>query len=166
MDWSPFFPDIMSIHKKEEERDELYDPGTACNLCNFLNKLKHWEGGGKGNKNKIIYYSNSFQLLVIFCNIEIVYKYIITVKKKLTHSATRRRSDAVTKSLCTSQRHRSYVSNETLNNVSVERRQDVSVVRFHDIVLQRSDDVSRGCRSSHSQMFFKAGVPLRCSFKY
>ena len=41
-------------------------------------------------------------------------------------------------------RRRSYVSNETLNEVSVERRQDVSVVRLHDILLERRDDVARG----------------------
>ena len=55
----------------------------------------------------------------------------------------RRRSDVVTMSLCTSQRRRSYVSNETLNKVSMERHQDVSVVRLHDILLERRDDVSR-----------------------
>ena len=50
-----------------------------------------------------------------------------------THPATRRRGNVVTTSLCTSQWRRRYVSNETPNNVSVERRQDVSVVRLHDI---------------------------------
>ena len=59
------------------------------------------------------------------------------------HPATRRRGDVVTTSLCTSQQRRSYVSNETLNDVSMERRQDVSVVRLHDVVLERRDDVSR-----------------------
>ena len=47
-------------------------------------------------------------------------------------------------SLCTSQRRRRYVSNETPNDVSVERRQDVSVVRLHDVLLVCCDDVSRG----------------------
>ena len=42
-----------------------------------------------------------------------------------THPATRRRSDVVTTSLCTSQWRHSYVSNETPNDISVERRQDV-----------------------------------------
>ena len=60
------------------------------------------------------------------------------------HPATRRHSDIVTKSICTSQRRRSYVSNETPNAVSVERRQDVLVVRLHDILLERCDNVSRG----------------------
>ena len=40
----------------------------------------------------------------------------------LSHPATRRRGDGVTTSLCTSQRRRKYVSNETPNNVSMERR--------------------------------------------
>ena len=48
--------------------------------------------------------------------------------------ATRRRGDVVTTSLCTSQRRRRYVSNETPN--------DVSVVRLRDILLDRPD-VSR-----------------------
>ena len=52
---------------------------------------------------------------------------------KISHPATRRRSDAVTTSLCTSQWRCRYVSNETPNDVSVERRQDVSVVRLHDV---------------------------------
>ena len=47
-------------------------------------------------------------------------------------------------SLCTSQRRRMYVSNETPNDVSVEHRQDFSVVRLHDILLERCDEVSRG----------------------
>ena len=62
----------------------------------------------------------------------------------MPHPATRCRSDVVTTSLCTSQRHRSYVSNETPNDPSMERRQNVSVVRLHDILLERCDDVSRG----------------------
>ena len=61
----------------------------------------------------------------------------------LTHPAMRRRGDVVTTSLCMSQRRRRYVSNETPNDVSVERRQDVSVVRLHDVLLVCCDDVSR-----------------------
>ena len=60
-----------------------------------------------------------------------------------TLPATRSRSDVVKTSLCTSQRCRRYVSNETPNDVSVERRQDVSVVRLHNILLERRDNVSR-----------------------
>ena len=52
--------------------------------------------------------------------------------------------DVVTTSFCTSQRRRSYVSNETPNDVSVELRQDVSVVPLHDVLLERRYDVSRG----------------------
>ena len=47
-----------------------------------------------------------------------------------------------------SQQRRSYVSDETPNDVSVEHRQDVSVVRFHNILLERLDDVSRGCNNN------------------
>ena len=50
------------------------------------------------------------------------------------YSATRRRGDVVTTSLCRSQWRRRYVSNEKLNDLSVERRQDVSVVRLHDVL--------------------------------
>ena len=46
-------------------------------------------------------------------------------------------------SLCTSQRRRRYVSNESPNDVSVERCQDVSVVRLHNVLLVCCDDVSR-----------------------
>ena len=62
----------------------------------------------------------------------------------MSHLATRRRGDVVTTSLCTSQQRCSYVSNETPNDVLIERCQDVSVVRLHDILLERRDDVSRG----------------------
>ena len=61
-----------------------------------------------------------------------------------SHPATRRRGDVVTTSLCTAQQRRKYVSNETPNDVSVERRQDVSVVRLHDVLLVCRDHVSRG----------------------
>ena len=61
-----------------------------------------------------------------------------------THPAMRRHGDVVTTSLCTSQRRRRYVSNETPNDVSVERHQDVSVVRLHDVLLACCGDVSRG----------------------
>ena len=54
---------------------------------------------------------------------------------KTTHPATRSR---------TAQRRRRYASNETPNDVSVERRQDVSVVRLHDVLLVCRDHVSRG----------------------
>ena len=73
----------------------------------------------------------------------VLVKFTFLFNRKL-HPATRRRSDVVTTSLCASQRCRSYVSNETSNDVSVERRQDVSVVRLRDILLERRGDVSRG----------------------
>ena len=44
----------------------------------------------------------------------------------VSHPATRRRSDVVTTSLCTSQWRRRYVSNETPSDVSVVRLYDVS----------------------------------------
>ena len=72
----------------------------------------------------------------------------IDLVRKITmfysHPATRRRGDVVTTSLCTFQRRHSYVSNETPNNVSMERHQDVSIVRLHVILFERRDDVSRG----------------------
>ena len=79
-----------------------------------------------------------------------------------THPATRRRSDVVMTSLCMSQWHRRYVSNETPN--------DVSVVRLHGILLERRDDVSRGrtttshqCVSSTSQKSLKWNTQRRLS---
>ena len=61
-----------------------------------------------------------------------------------SHRSTRRRSDIVTTSLCTSQWRRRYVSDETPNDVSMEGCQDGSVVRLHDVLLERRDDVWRG----------------------
>ena len=69
----------------------------------------------------------------------------VSVIRDISHPVIRRCSDAVTTSLCTSQRRRRYVSNETPNDVSVERRQDVSVVRLYDFLLVCCDDVSRVC---------------------
>ena len=63
---------------------------------------------------------------------------------ELSHPVLRRRGDVAATSLCTSQRHRRYVSNETPNDVSMERRQDVSVVRLHDVLLERHNNVSKG----------------------
>ena len=55
-------------------------------------------------------------------------------------------------SLCKSQRRRRYVSNETLNDVSVECRQELSVVRLHDVLLERRDDISWGCNNDVSSV--------------
>ena len=68
----------------------------------------------------------------------------LRVRTPLTHLATRRRGNVVATSLCTPQQRRKYVSNETPNDVSMERRQDVSVIHLHDILLERCDHVSRG----------------------
>ena len=65
-------------------------------------------------------------------------------KYVITHLATGRYGKVVTTSLCTSQRRRRYVPNETPNDVSLERRQDVSKVRLHDVLLKRRDDVLKG----------------------
>ena len=46
-------------------------------------------------------------------------------------------------SLRTSQRCLRYLSNETPNDISLERRQDILVVRLHDVLLVCHDDVSR-----------------------
>ena len=59
-------------------------------------------------------------------------------------TSRRRRGDVVTTSPCTSQWRHRYVSNETPNDLSVERCQDVSVVRLHYLLLERRDDVLRG----------------------
>ena len=48
---------------------------------------------------------------------------------------------------CLSQWRCRYVSNETPNDLSIERRQDVSLVRLHDVLLERYEDVSRGCNN-------------------
>ena len=52
------------------------------------------------------------------------------------HPATRHCGDVITLSLCTSQRRRRYISNETPN--------DVSVVRLYNVRLECCVDVSRG----------------------
>ena len=74
-----------------------------------------------------------------------------------THPATRRRSDAVTTSLCMSQWRRRYVSNETPN--------DVSVVRLHGILLERRDDVSRG-RNNDGPSVRLLDVPRKSQMKH
>ena len=61
----------------------------------------------------------------------------------LPNPALRRRGDVVVTSFCTSQQRRKYLSNETPNDVSIERRQDVSVVRLHEVLLERLNDVSK-----------------------
>ena len=52
-----------------------------------------------------------------------------------THLATRPRGNFVTTSLYRFEQHGRYVSNETPNDVSVERRPDISVVRIHGVPL-------------------------------
>ena len=52
------------------------------------------------------------------------------------HPATTRNGEVVMTSLCTSEQRHSYLSNETPNDVSTERRQDVSVVRLHDVFFE------------------------------
>ena len=60
------------------------------------------------------------------------------------HPALRRRGNVVTTSLCTSQRRRRYVPNETPNDASMERHQDVSVIHLQDVLLELRNDVSKG----------------------
>ena len=61
------------------------------------------------------------------------------------YPATGRCCYVITRSLCTSQQRRRYVSNETPYDVSVVRHQDISVVRIHDVPLVSLYDVS--CKS-------------------
>ena len=68
-----------------------------------------------------------------------------------SHPAIKRRGYVLTMSLCTSQQRRRYVSNETLNDVSVERRQDISVVCFHNVLLECCEDISRGRKATSHQ---------------
>ena len=68
------------------------------------------------------------------------------------HPAKRRRENVVMTSLCTPQRRRRYVSNETPNDVSMKLHQDVSVVRIHDILLECRDNVSRGHNNAVSSV--------------
>ena len=49
---------------------------------------------------------------------------VICLSKLVTHLATKRCGDVVMTSLCTSQRRCSYVSNETPNDVPMERHQE------------------------------------------
>ena len=69
---------------------------------------------------------------------------ILILKLATSHPAIRRRRDVATTSFCMSYRHCRYVSDETPNNVLVERWQYVSVVRLPDILLERCATVSRG----------------------
>ena len=66
------------------------------------------------------------------------------ILEQLLHPAIRPCGEVVTTSLCTQQQRLRNVSNETPNNVSLERRQDVSVVDFHDVLLERRDNVLKG----------------------
>ena len=75
---------------------------------------------------------------------QVVIKQRIKQKREWSHPALRRRGDVAATSLCMSQWRCRYVSNETLNDVSLERCQDVSVVRLHDVLLERHNNVSKG----------------------
>ena len=68
---------------------------------------------------------------------------LCTIKFLTTHSATRRSDDVVMMSFCTSQQHRSYVLNETFNDISVERIVDVSIICLHNVLLECHHNVSR-----------------------
>ena len=72
-------------------------------------------------------------------------RHFLTETVCFPHPALRRPGDVTTTSLCTSQRRRRYVPNETPNDVSMESRQDISVVRLHDALLERRNDVSNRC---------------------
>ena len=86
---------------------------------------------------------SNFQSLI--SNIERV---IMTrcVRKMITHPALRRRGDVAATSLCTSQQRRRYVSNETPNDVSMERHQDisgcVSTTSYWNVITTSQKDVT------------------------
>ena len=92
--------------------------------------------------------------LVFFKDIKHIYKkYVLMtalvdllIDEYAYHPATRRRDNVVRMLLCVSQRRRTYVSNETPNDVSVERRQDVSVVRLHDVSNKSQMKYPRTCQ--------------------
>ena len=69
---------------------------------------------------------------------------ILILELATSNPAIRRRRDVATRPFCMSQQRCRYVSNETPNNVPVERRQYVLVVRLHDTLLERCANVSRG----------------------
>ena len=69
---------------------------------------------------------------------------------KPSHSATRRRSDVEATSLCTSKQRHRYVSNETPNDVLLERHQDVSVLHILDVASVCLLDVSNKSQMKHS----------------
>ena len=79
---------------------------------------------------------NGFRLPCYQLSIQLEYQYF-------THPTLRLRGDVATTSLCTSQQRRSYVLNETPNDVSMERRQDVSVMLPYDVLLERHNDISK-----------------------
>ena len=64
--------------------------------------------------------------------------------KETSHPTLRHRGNVATTSLCTSHWCRRYVSHETPNNVSMERRQDVSVIHLLHVLLERCNDVLKG----------------------
>ena len=67
------------------------------------------------------------------------------------HLALKRRNDAVTTSLDTSQWCHRYVPNETPNDVSMKRCQDVSVVHLLDVLLERRNNVSKNVTTKSHQ---------------
>ena len=72
--------------------------------------------------------------------------FIILFGNNLTssfHPERGRHDEVLEASFCLFQPCRSYVSNETLNNVSVERWQDVTVVCLQGVIEEHCDNVSR-----------------------
>ena len=78
----------------------------------------------------------SFCLVVLLQNVLMV--------KEVPQPTTRSCGEVVTNSLCWSQWRRRYFWNETLNNVSIECREDVLVLHLYEFFLERRDKVSRG----------------------
>ena len=101
---------------------------------------------------------NGFRLPCYQLSIQQEYQYF-------THPTLRLRGDVATTSLCTSQQRRSYVLNETPNDVSMERRQDVSVMRLHDVLLERRNDVSKG-RNNYVPSLYLHDVSNKSQIKH
>ena len=112
----------------------------ASSLSSLVNNLLEGHHRIKFNLNmtmkNVKHVELNISIATFFLNIRIL--------NMISHLALRRPGGVTTTSLCSSQRRRRHVPNETPNNVSMQRHEDVSVVRLHDVLLQSRNDVSKG----------------------